>query len=117
MVTESVIKREYTHVKPGNNIPFGIAGYYLPLEETRIQLNGRDVLCITGKVIMEAPCCKMAPDWVYAMVPGYVIDWQNSENGNGEKISVVEPVRDKGERELLRKIIQDKEGLISVDFW
>ncbi len=116
MVTESAKRTEYAHVETGRDIPFGIAGYYTPLDETRLAFNGREVLYVTGKVIMEAPCCKMAPDWVYAIVPGYIVDWQYETNDNGEKVTRVEPVGTT-DKEAVTKLIQDKEGYIPVDFW
>ena len=82
-----------------------------------IDFNDRKVLYITGKVEMEAPCCKMNPDWLYAMVPGYISKQHYKESEAGEKISLVEPVKDKKERAELKDIINGKEGSIPVDFW
>ena len=117
MVTEAVTTKSYTHTKPGTNIAFGIAGFYTPLEEIRLKYKNREVFYITGKVTMEASCCKMAPDWIYAIVPGYIVDWHNSVNEAGENISVTEPVRDQIEKDEIRKIITSKEDLTAVDFW
>ena len=66
---------------------------------------------------MEAACCNVADDWVYTLVPGYIVDWQNDANEEGEKITTVEPVPADREKADIRKAIQDKEGYLPVDFW
>jgi len=117
MVIESGKTITYTHTRPGTDIPFGIAGYYTPLEETRLTYNGREVLYVTGKVVMEASCCIMAEDWVYAIVPGYVVEWHSAASDDGEPVSTIEPVKDTGDRAAIRDIIYGREGTVPVDFW
>lgn len=117
MVIESGKTITYTHTEPGTDIPFGIAGFYTPLEETRLPYNGREILYITGKVTMEASCCIMAEGWVYAIVPGYIVEWQNTVSEDGEPVSTVEPVKDTRDRTAVRDIIYEKEGTVPVDFW
>lgn len=113
----STTTTRYTHLTPGKNIVFGIAGYYTPQQETRLLYNGREILYVTGQVIMEAACCNIADDWVYALVPGYIVDWQNDVNEEGEKITTVEPVRSDKEKADIRKVIQETESYIPIDFW
>jgi hypothetical protein len=66
---------------------------------------------------MEAACCNIADDWVYALVPGYIVEWQKDVNEEGEKISIVEPVRTDREKADIRKAILEREGYVPVDFW
>jgi hypothetical protein len=113
----STATTRYTHLTPGKNIVFGIAGYYTPQEETVLPYNGREILYVTGQVIMEAACCNIADDWVYVLVPGYIVDWQNDVNEEGEKITTVEPVRSSKEKNDIRKAIQETLGYIPIDFW
>jgi hypothetical protein len=113
----STVTTRYTHLTPGKNIAFGIAGYYTPQQETRLPYNGKEVLYVTGQVIMEAACCNIADDWVYSLVPGYIVDWQNDVNEVGEKITTVEPVHSDKEKADIRKVIQEREGFVPVDFW
>lgn len=116
MVSTSV-RNTYTHLKPGKNIVFGIAGYYTPQREMRLPYNGREILYVVGEVIMEAACCNIADGWTYSLVPGYIVDWQRDVNEEGEKITTVEPVRSAEEKTAIRDIIQNKEGFLPVDFW
>jgi hypothetical protein len=113
----STTTTSYTHLTPGKNIVFGIAGYYTPQQEMRLPYNDREVLYVTGQVIMEAACCNIADDWIYGLVPGYIVDWQNDVNEEGEKITTVEPVRADKEKADIRKAIQEREGYLPVDFW
>ena len=66
---------------------------------------------------MEAACCNIADDWVYVLAPGYIVDWHNDINEEGEKITTVEPVRTDKEKADIRKVIQETEGYIPIDFW
>ncbi|MBN2076668.1 MAG: hypothetical protein JW762_14060 [Dehalococcoidales bacterium] len=113
----STTTTRYTHLTPGKNIVFGIAGYYTPQQETRLPYNGREVMYVIGQVIMEAACCNIADDWVYCLVPGYIVDWQKDVNEEGEKITTVEPVCTDREKADIRKAIQEREGYMPVDFW
>ena len=113
----SAATTRYTHLTPGKNIVFGIAGYYTPQQETRLPYNDREVLYVIGQVIMEAACCNIADDWVYSLVPGYIVEWQTDVNEEGEKITTVEPVRSDKEKADIRKAIQEREGFVPVDFW
>jgi hypothetical protein len=96
---------------------FGIAGYYTPQQEIRLPYKDREVLCIIGQVVLEASCCDSNTDWVYALVPGYILNWRDSVNEDGLPVSAVEPVRDTKEREEIRKVIQTEEPSVLIDFW
>jgi hypothetical protein len=66
---------------------------------------------------MEAACCNIADDWVYALVPGYIVEWQSDTNEEGEKITTVQPIRNDREKVEIRKVIQEREGYVPVNFW
>jgi hypothetical protein len=108
--------RSYTHLELGNNVVVGIAGYYVPQQETRLDYNGREVLYTAGQVNLEAACCTTS-DWNYIVVPGYIVNWQNTRNEDGLPVSKVEPVTDREERKELTKIIQAREDILTIEFW
>lgn len=116
MVT-TIRTKTYTHLKQGENVMFGIAGYYTPQQEIRLPYKGREVLCIIGQVVLESSCCTVNTDWAYALVPGYILNWRDGVNEDGLPVSEVEPVRDTKEREEIRKAIQTQEPSAMVDFW
>ena len=107
---------QYTHVELGEDVPSGIAGYYTPEKEVRLKYNGREVLYVVGKAVIESSCCGTG-SWVYALVPGYIINWQNTKNETGLPISEVATISDTEVQENIRRIIQTNEAVSRVEFW
>ena len=107
---------QYTHLKLNEDYPSGIAGYYTPEKEERLQYNGREVLYVTGRAVIESSCCGTG-NWVYALVPGFIINWQNETSERGLPVSEVEPILDEEIRKNIRKTIQANEGAYPVGFW
>ena len=89
--------REYTHQKL-NEDSHCIAGYYTPQKEVRLKYNNREVLYVIGQAVVEASCCGNK-SWNYALVPGYIINWQNKRNEAGLPVSEVEPISDEAPQE------------------
>ena len=107
---------KYTHLKLDKDLSIGIGGYYTPRQEVRLKYNGREVLYVTGEAVVETSCCNIG-SWTYVIVPGYIVDWQNTESDDGLPVSKVEPVSDEETRKKIKKIIQDKEGTPAIEFW
>jgi hypothetical protein len=106
---------KYLHLEIGKDIATGIAGYYTLLKEVRLPFNGREVLYIVGRAVLEASCCGTG-DWTYATVPGYLVGWKTSTEA-GLPASDIEPMLNEAEREEVQRIIQDKEFVEVVHFW
>ncbi len=107
---------KYTHLELGTDVIAGIAGHYTPQKEVRLKHNGREVLYVIGQAVVEASCCGSG-NWIYALVPGYVVSWQNAENEAGWPVSEVESISDKKARENIRRIIQTTEDASVIEFW
>lgn len=112
----------YTHLELDKEVEIGIAGYYTPEKEIRLHYNGREVLYVVGKAVIESVCA--APDgnctagsWTYAIVPGYIVSWQNKRNEAGLPVSEVEPIQDRATQSNLRRIIQTEEDASPIGFW
>ena len=116
MATPSTVKTKYAHLELDNDIVAGIAGYYTPQKEVRLQYNGREVLYVIGQAVIESSCCGTGR-WLYAVVPGYIVSWQNTKNEAGLLVSEVEPVRDDKAREKIRRIIETSENSSLISFW
>ncbi|MFC2038806.1 hypothetical protein ACFLUG_03440 [Chloroflexota bacterium] len=116
MAVASSVKTRFTHQEPGKDVIFGIAGRYMPLQESVLDYGGRKILYSIGQVFMESSCCDL-PDWTYIVVPGYIVNLKNTLNQDGLAVSEVEPVKDRKAREELTAIIQATEGIIPVEFW
>lgn len=82
----------------------------------------REVLYVTGHVVVEATCsasgesgCRTM-DQRYAIVPGYLLKWQHETSESGLPVSEVEQISDVGERVRIKQIILDSECVSQVDF-
>ena len=106
---------DYTHL-PINEDVTCIAGYYIPLKEVRLKYNGREVLYVVGRAVIESSCCGIGC-WGYVVVPGYITSWQNKTNEAGLPVSEVEPISDRTVRDNIRRIIEEAECVSQVDFW
>lgn len=106
----------YTHLELGEEIAAGIGGYYIPQQEIRLEHNGREVLYVIGQAVVESSCCGTG-SWIYAVVPGYIIDWQQTKNEAGLAVSEVEPIRDDETQSDIRRIIETNDNATMVGFW
>ena len=111
----SSIQAEYTHQKMGENY-YGIAGYYTPQKEARLEYDGRSVLYVVGRAVLESSCCGEG-EWNYVLVPGYIVSWHSRVNDAGLAVSKIEPILDGAARSSISQMIQDKEGIDWVSFW
>ena len=107
---------KYTHLELGKEVVAGIAGYYTPQQEVRLKYNGREVFYVIGQAVVESSCCGPG-SWTYALIPGYIINWQNAKNEAGLPVSEVEPISDEKARENIRQIIQTNEAASLISFW
>jgi hypothetical protein len=119
MTKSTVIKTstKYTHLELRENVDIGIAGYYTPEREVRLPYEGREVLYVVGQAVVESSCCGLTGNWTYAIVPGFVINWQYTQNERGLPVSDVQPISDEATKETIRQIIEKKESAVMVGFW
>ena len=106
---------KYVHQELDQEVHFP-AGYYTPLKEEKIKHSGREVLYVVGYVMVESSCCGTA-NWSYALVPGYVTNWQSETSETGLPVSEVEAISDDEVRKEIRETIQKAEKVFSVEFW
>lgn len=113
---------KYTHLPLGEDVE-AFAGYYTPENEVRLKYGGREVLYVTGHLVVEATCCaegeggcRTASYW-YALVPGYVLKWQSGRNKDGLPVSEVELISGLETQNDIRRIILENDAVARVDFW
>jgi hypothetical protein len=107
--------REYVHQELGKEIN-SISGYYVPLDEKRMEYNGKEVLCVTGSYMIDNSCCGRG-GCTYAIVPGYIVKWEARKADSGASVSEVEPIRDEKVRRDITAILKDSECAGSIEFW
>ena len=109
---------QYIHQELNKEIDLGIGRYYTPLKEARLKYNGKEVLYVLSKAEAGCSCCGCGTgSWLYATVPGYIINWQNKTSEAGLPISDLEPISDKEAQSKIREIIRTSEVVTSIDFW
>lgn len=112
---------KYTHLPLAEDVE-AFAGYYTPEKEVRLGYNSREVLYVTGRAVVESACADsdgncVAARWIYAIVPGYIVSWQNTKNEDGLPVSETEPISDKAAKEDIRRILETNEAASLVGFW
>jgi hypothetical protein len=109
---------EYAHLPLGEDV-IAFAGYYTPEKEALLRFRGRDVLYVTGHIVVEATCheggCAAANYW-YAIVPGYVLRWQYRRNESGLPVTEVEPIADRETQKEIERLLLEREAVARVDF-
>ena len=107
--------RKYTHLELNKDMP-SLAGYYTAQKEVRLKYDGREILYVAGQWTVEASCCAVGSR-TYALVPGYIVKWQNEKNKAGLLVSEVEPISDDATRAKVSQIITEGEGVAQIEFW
>ena len=105
----------YTHLELDKDVCC-IAGFYTPQKEVRLKYNDREVLYVIGQAVIDSSCCGVG-SWEYAIVPGYILNWQNKSNEASLPVSEVEPISDEEARNNIRQIIQNYEAISQIEFW
>lgn len=105
----------YVHQELDQEV-YSPAGFYTPRKEVRLKHNNREVLYVIGQVVVESSCCGAA-NWAYALVPGYIVNWQNDRNEADLPVSEIEAISDEAVRKDIREIIQETENAQAIEFW
>jgi hypothetical protein len=112
------MKLEYAHL-PLNEEVRGLSGFYIPSKEVRLKYNGKEVLYVIGISTLDSSCCGVSSVGFcsYAVVPGFVLSWQNKKNKDGLPLSEVEPIDDEAAKRAITKTIRETESVGNIDFW
>jgi hypothetical protein len=106
--------QDFIHPKLGQEIT-AIGGHYVFNNEHRLSVDGRDVLYLVGYAVVDTSCCGVG-GCAYALVPGIIEDWKYQKNNDDVFISRIEPIRDVGKQQEIRRLIQKKEMVQQVTF-
>ena len=92
-----------------------IAGEYQLDQEERLEYRGREVLYVLGHAVFDTTCCGTG-GCRFALVPGYLINYQARRNDRGAWISEVEPISDQETREEITRLLEKKDFVQQVQF-
>ncbi|MDD5338661.1 MAG: hypothetical protein PHG35_04525 [Dehalococcoidales bacterium] len=106
---------KYTHLEPNKDVPTP-SGYYVPHKEVRLPYDGREILYVLSEAVVDSSCCGTG-DFNTALIPGYIVKWRGEKNEDGNSVSLVESITDEKTRDVIRKIIKEKENITQTEFW
>jgi len=106
--------RDFAHPELDHEVA-SISGRFAFTKEARLTAGGREVLYLTGYGVVDTSCCGTG-GCGFALVPGFVVQWKHTTNESGLAVSKVEPVRDPGAQEGIRRLICDREMVSQVNF-
>jgi hypothetical protein len=108
------ITREYAHIPLDEEVT-AIGGYYILEKEVRLPFRGEEVLYVIGMSLIDSSCCGVA-GCKYAIVPGYILEWQHRTNDDNLPITQVQPIRDKETRAEITTLIKQADIVQHVEF-
>lgn len=105
---------EFAHPILGQEVS-AIGGHYVLGKEMRLPYSGREILYFVGYAVLDSTCCGVG-GCAYVLVAGYIRRWKYKENQNDRPVSNIEPIIDRVEQKLTKKLIQKKEMVFQVTF-
>jgi hypothetical protein len=107
--------RDYVHLELGREIE-SIGGTYSPLKESMLNLSGRDILYVVGMAVVN--CCGSG-GFLYATVPGYVVNWKGRIDESGLSVSQVELIEDETIKREIAQALKEAESIdnYNINFW
>ena len=106
---------DYVHQELGQEIQ-SISGTYTPLKELMLEHDSRDVLSVIGASVVDTACCGSG-SFIYATVPGYVLNWKEQTNESGLPVSKIEPITDSMARRKVSEMLRETESIYNINFW
>jgi hypothetical protein len=106
--------QDYVHRELDEEVA-AVGGRYTLTAEFRLPFGHREVLYLLGWALFDTACCG-AGGCSYAFVPGFIVDWKTSRNGEGLEVSLVEPIRDPSVQDAVRLLIEGKQIVQQVTF-
>ena len=106
--------QEYVHQELNRDIT-AIGGTYVLVKEVRLPFSSQEILYVIGQAAFDTACCGVG-GCAYALVPGFVLAWKSKNNDDGLAVSEVEPIRDKGVQQQVRRLIEGREIVQQVNF-
>ena len=106
--------RDHTHWPLDEEIT-AVGGSYRLVKESRLDVNGREVLYVVGHGVYDGTCCG-AGGCAYALVPGFVVRWRDRTSQSGLPVSLVEPIRDDATQSQIEVQIRQRETVQQVEF-
>ncbi|MFZ5572774.1 MAG: hypothetical protein ACOZF0_20440 [Thermodesulfobacteriota bacterium] len=105
---------EYSH-QPLNQEIVAIGGRYILIKEVRLKTAEQEVLYQVGCAMVDSSCCGPA-GCGYAVVQGFVRDWQYRRDERGLPVTRVERIQEPAAQAEIGTLIRKKELVTQVNF-
>ena len=105
---------EYIHQELKQEIT-AIGGEYILDKEVHLPFQEHELLYFLGRAVFDSTCCGIS-GCAYALVPGFILEWQSKKNGLGLPVSLVEPIHSQTQKSEIRRMILDEELVHQVQF-
>jgi hypothetical protein len=105
---------EYVHQELNQEVT-AIGGHYVLVKEARLPFRGREVLYLVGHAAFDTACCGSG-GCAYALVPGFVVQWQYRTNEEGLAVSRVEPIAEGDVQRQVQRLIERRETIQHTRF-
>lgn len=92
-----------------------IGGEYVLHHEMRVVDGDGDLLYYTGFFMIDRSCCGVGGS-AYAMVAGFVVDWEYKIAEDGCRVSRVRPVKKQRDRKRIEAMIKQMDPMCRVTF-
>jgi hypothetical protein len=112
---ENDMKKELVHPELGKEVQ-APAGYYIPLEESVINYQGRKVISILGSICIDSACCGSG-NWNYVQVAGFLLLERFRQDASGLAVSEIESITDENDRQAIRKLLSEKYPSARIEIW
>jgi hypothetical protein len=104
----------YVHHPPGTEIG-GAAIHYILDGEERVQLDGRELLCLRVHTVIGSACCG-AGELNYLVVPGWIASWKHSLDARGFPVSEIDYIREPAGLASVKKFLTQQYPSLQVVF-
>jgi len=106
---------QYTH--PIMNTEIGApSGSYFPQEEHIMPYDNREVMYISGLMVIETSCCGIG-SWQYIQVPGFLVERGETTDKSSAIVSKVDTIQDEKERTAIYRLLEQKYSGARIEIW
>jgi hypothetical protein len=106
---------QYTHPKLDSEIR-APSGSYLPQEEHTLPYNGREVMYVSGLMVIETSCCGIG-SWQYIQTPGFLVKRGEISDKNDSPVSEIDTIQNEKDRTAVYKLLEQKYPGARIEIW
>jgi hypothetical protein len=91
------------------------SGYYQPMQEAWLEVQGRKLLYVLGTACIEASCCGVG-SWSYLRVEGYAAEDDSAPTLPERGPFSIDTVEERDEREAITTLLRERHPGVRIEF-